>query len=69
MEYNKFTHEQAVYGANNCGADWNAEALEKARSYMSMGGFTKSRLISQLEYNKFTHEQAVYGAEQAGATD
>lgn len=66
LEYEKFTHEEAVYGADNCGADWNEQAKKKAASYLSHSSFSRERLIEQLEYEGFTHEQAVYGVEQNG---
>lgn len=66
LEYEKFTHEEAIYGADNCGADWNEQAVKKAKSYLDMMAFSKDSLIEQLEYEGFTHEQAVYGVEQNG---
>ncbi len=66
LEYEKFSHEEAVYGADNCGADWNEQAVLKAKSYLEFSSFSKEGLIEQLEYEGFTHEQAVYGAEQNG---
>ena len=66
MEYEKFTNEQAVYGADNCGADWNQEAVEAAKSYLEFSSFSRGGLIDQLEYDGFTQEQAEYGASQNG---
>lgn len=66
LEYEKFTHEEAVYGADNCGADWNEQARIKAKSYLDLMSFSKDSLIEQLEYEGFTHEQAVYGVTQNG---
>lgn len=66
LEYEKFTHEEAVYGADNCGADWNEQAKIKAKSYLDLMSFSKDSLIEQLEYEGFTHEQAVYGVTQNG---
>lgn len=66
MIYEEFTNEQAIYGADNCGANWNEQAMKFAKSYLNMMGFSRSELISQLEYEKFTHEQAVYGVEANG---
>lgn len=66
LEYEKFSHEEAVYAADNCGADWNEQARIKAKSYLDMMAFSKDRLIEQLEYEGFTHEQAVYGVEKNG---
>lgn len=66
LEYAKFSHEEAVYAANNCGADWNEQAVKKAESYLNLTSFSRDGLIEQLEYSGFTHEQAVYGAEANG---
>jgi SOS response regulatory protein OraA/RecX len=67
LEYEKFSHEDAVYGADNCGADWNAEALEQAKSYISHSAFSYSGLYDQLIYGQFTPEQAQYGVDNCGA--
>lgn len=66
LEYEGFTHEEAVYGANNCGADWFIQAGLKAESYLDLMSFSRARLIEQLEYEGFSHEEAVYGAEYVG---
>ncbi len=67
LEYEKFSHEDAVFGADNCGADWNEQALKKAKDYLSFSAFSYSGLIQQLEFEKFTSEQAKYGADNCGA--
>lgn len=66
LEYSGFTHEEAVYGADNCGADWNAEAAEAAKNYIDTLAMSRERLIEQLLYDKFTQEQAEYGASSVG---
>lgn len=66
LEYVGFTHDEAVYGADNCGADWYEQAAKKAESYLKTSAFSRDRLISQLEYVGFTHEQAEYGVSQNG---
>ncbi len=66
LEYEKFSHEDAVYGADNSGGDWNKEAAEKAKSYMDMEGFSRDGLIQQLLYERFTQAQAEYGANSVG---
>lgn len=66
LEYEQYSHEDAVYAADNCGADWNEQAAKSAKSYLDFMSFSKDGLIEQLEYDGFTHEQAVYGAEQNG---
>lgn len=67
LEYNKFTTEEATYGADNCGADWNEQALKKAQSYLRTSAFSYSGLVEQLEYNGFTEQEAAYGADNCGA--
>lgn len=66
LEYEGFTKEEASYGADNCGADWNEQASKKAKDYLDFMAFSRDSLIEQLEYDGFTHEQAVYGAEKNG---
>lgn len=66
LEYEGYTHSEAVYGADNCGADWYEQAALSARSYLDSMSFSRQGLIEQLEYEGFTHAQAVYGVEQNG---
>ncbi len=66
LEYEGYTHEEAVYGADHCGADWNEQAVKSAKSYLDMMDFSRDGLIEQLEYEGFTHEQAIYGVEANG---
>lgn len=67
LEYEKFSHEDAVYGADHCGADWNAQALKKAKSYLNTAAFSQPGLTHQLQYEGFTDEQAAYGVSNCGA--
>ena len=66
LEYEGFSHEDAVYAADNCGADWNAQAAKKAESYLEFMPFSRDGLIEQLVYDGFTQEQAESGAKSAG---
>ena len=66
LEYDQFSNADAVYGADNSGADWDEEAAKAAKSYMSYSAFSRGSLIAQLEYDKFTQEQAEYGANAVG---
>lgn len=67
LEYEKYSHEDAVYAADNCGADWNEQALKSAKNYLSFSAFSYTGLIRQLEYEQFTKEQATYGADNCNA--
>jgi hypothetical protein len=66
LEYDQFSQADATYGADNSGANWNAEAAEKAKQYMNYSAFSRGGLIAQLEYDKFTQAQAEYGANAVG---
>lgn len=66
LEYEQFSHADAVYGADNSGADWNEQAAKKAKSYMEFSAFSRGSLIEQLKYDKFTQAQAEYGANAVG---
>lgn len=67
LEFEKFSHEDAVYGADHCGANWNEQALKKAKSYLNHSAFSYLGLIDQLEFEKFTSEQARYAVDRCGA--
>lgn len=66
LEYEQFSHSDAVYGADNSGANWNEQAAKKAKSYMDISAFSRGSLIDQLKYEKFSQEQAEYGANAIG---
>lgn len=66
LEYEGYSHEDAVYAADNCGADWNEQAAKKAESYLEFMPFSRDGLIEQLVYEGFTQEQAEHGATSAG---
>lgn len=66
LEFEGYTTEEAIYAADNCGADWNEQAAISAKNYLDMMAFSRTGLIEQLEFEGFTHEQAVYGVEQNG---
>ena len=66
LEYEQFSHADAVYGADNSGANWNEQAAKKAKSYMEYSAFSRGSLIDQLKYDQFTQAQAEYGANAVG---
>lgn len=66
LEFEKFSHEDAVYGADHSGANWNEQAAKKAKSYMDISAYSRDGLIQQLMFEKFTQEQAEYGANAVG---
>ncbi|AMA01564.1 hypothetical protein APT58_08450 [Corynebacterium glutamicum] len=61
-----FTEEAAQYAIENVKADWNANALEKARRYQERQAMSVDRIYRQLtsEYGEgFTPEQAQYAVD------
>ncbi len=66
LEYEQFSNADSVYGADNCGANWNEQAVKKAKSYMDFSAYSRGGLIDQLIYEGFTQEQADYGVNGVG---
>ena len=66
LEYEGYSYSEAVYGADNCGADWYHQAAKSAANYLEIMPFSRSGLIDQLEYDGYTYDQAVYGVEKNG---
>lgn len=66
LEYEKYSHDDAVYAVDNCGANWNSQAAGKAKRYLSSSAFSYAGLIEQLEYEGFSEDQATYGADNCG---
>ena len=66
LEYEGFTSSEIQYALDNCGADWNQQAVISARKYLDTMSFSRQGLIEQLEYEGFTYDQAVYGVEKCG---
>ena len=57
----KFSVADATWAADHAGADWDAQAVLAAKSYMQLGGFSRQSLIDQLDSpygGKFTLAQA-----------
>lgn len=60
LELTGYSHDEATYAVDNCGADWNKEAIEKTESILSMGDFSKEYVIGILTDEGFTDEQSEY---------
>ena len=67
LEYEKFSHEDAVYAADNCGANWEEQAKRAAINYLEVSAFSYNGLVKQLEYSGYTKSEAEYGADHCGA--
>ncbi|WP_194396709.1 Ltp family lipoprotein [Microbacterium atlanticum] len=66
LEYEGFSTEDATFGADNAGADWNAEAAEKAASYLEFTSFSREGLYDQLAYEGFTDAEIQHGLAAVG---
>jgi len=66
LEYEGYSYQEAKYGADNCGADWNEQASLKAQSYLDYSAFSREGLMEQLVYEGFTEAQAEYGIQSVG---
>lgn len=69
-----YSMEDAVYAADNCGADWNQNALLTAQEILAeqpaeySGYFSYAGLVDWLvTYRYFTEDQARYAADNCGA--
>lgn len=66
LEFEGYSKEEATYGVENCGADWNEQAAKMAKQYINTMAFSRSGLIEQLKFEGFTAEQAEYGVVSVG---
>jgi hypothetical protein len=66
LKFEGFSDEEAKYGADNCGANWNEQAAKSAEQYLNFSSFSRSGLIDQLKFEGFTSEQAEYGVSVVG---
>lgn len=67
LEFEKYSHEDAVFAVDHCDVDWNEQAVGKAKDYLETMPFSYSGLIGQLEYEGFTTEEATHGVDSCGA--
>lgn len=58
LEFDQFSPEDAAFGADNSGADWNEQAAKKAKMYADTMAMSGGQLHDQLLFDKFTEEQA-----------
>ena len=63
LEFEKYSNEDATWAVDNCGADWNEQAILQGKNYLSHSSFSHDGLIEQLEFEGFTTEQAIYAAD------
>ncbi|PRB08627.1 hypothetical protein CQ047_12160 [Microbacterium sp. MYb72] len=66
LEFEGFSTEDATFGADNAGADWNAECAQKAQSYMDMSSFSRQSLSDQLAFEGFQPAEIEFGLAAVG---
>lgn len=63
----EFTYDDAIYGASNCGADWNVEAGRCAEEYITKNGdVSRALLAAELMTKGFTEDQAEFACDYVG---
>lgn len=66
LEFEGYSHTEATYGADRCGANWFEQAAKSAADYLRVSAFSESGLRDQLKFEGFTDTQAYYGAAKNG---
>lgn len=66
LEYEGFTTEEATFGVDNAGADWNAEAAEAAEQYLEYSAFSRQGLYDQLAYEGYLPAEIEFGLAAVG---
>ena len=66
LEFEGYSTEDATFGADNAGADWNAEAAEKAASYLEFSSFSRQGLYDQLAFEGFTDAEIQFALAAVG---
>lgn len=66
LEFEGFSTEDATFGVDNAGADWNAECAEKAQSYLDLTSFSRQGLYDQLAFEGFQAAEIEFALGQVG---
>lgn len=66
LEFDGFSTEDATFGADAVGANWNEQAARKAESYLDFTSFSRSGLIDQLKFDGFSAGEAEFGVNSVG---
>jgi hypothetical protein len=64
-----FNQADAIFAVNHITVDWNAEAVQSAKEYLSFQHFSRAGLIQQLSSrygDGYTPAQAIYVANHVG---
>ena len=66
LKFDGYSDEEATFAADNCGADWNEQAVKSAKQYLDLMSFSRDGLIDQLEFDGYTSKQASHAADAVG---
>lgn len=66
LVHDQYSTEDATYAADNCGADWMAQAVKSAQNYVDIMPFSHGQLVDQLVHDGFTQEEAEHGVSSIG---
>jgi TM2 domain-containing membrane protein YozV len=66
LEFEGFTTDDATYGVDAIGPNWDEQAAKKAADYLDTMSFSRQGLLDQLIFEGFTPEQAEYGVSYVG---
>ena len=66
LKYEGYSTKAATAAVDSLHVDWNAQAVQSAKSYLEMQGFSRKELLGQLKYEGFTQAQAEHGVKGAG---
>lgn len=66
LEFEGFSTEEATFGVDNSGADWNAEAAESAQQYLDYSTFSRQGLYDQLAFEGFLDSEIQFGLAAVG---
>lgn len=66
LEFEGFTTDDATYGVDAIGPNWDDQAAKKAADYLDTMSFSRQGLLDQLIFEGFTPEQAEYGVSYVG---
>ena len=61
LEYNQYSYVDAVYVADNCGANWDEQVLKKAQSYLKKCFVYKKQINRTIGIQRiFSREDKLY---------
>lgn len=66
LEFEGYSTEDATWGVDRAGADWNEQAALSAQNYLDYTSFSRSGLIDQLIFEGFSPAEAEYGVSTTG---